>query len=600
MLSSQEWILTGIIAATLLSIASGRIRPDLAAILVLVTLPITGVISFQEAFSGFSRSVVITIIGLFMITQALEDTGIVQWMAARLAHMGGGSEPRLILLFMAAGATLSLVMNNIAAGAVLLPAAVRVGHDSRVPPSKLLIPLSFGTLVGGMATYFTTANIVLSSILRDQGQVRLNMVDFIPTGGLIVLAGLAFMALIGRHLLPDHESVGQAERSVGPARSLYETYALDERLWEVRVTAGSRLVNTALESSGIGEGLGLTVIGIWRGHRFILNPDPLEVVKPDDRLLVLGRHERVYQMSDWGVAIERATNWANGSPESIDLTEVIIPPRSSVVGKSLVDLDFRHKYNATIAALWREGRSFRTDVGKMSLEVGDALLVLGPSSAIVSLAQERDFLVLRSDQVLHPLRPQKAGWALLITVLVLLISIVEIVPTAEAMMIGAAAMALTGCINLDEAYRAIEWRVVFLIAGLLPISIAMINTGLAARVGSTVVDAVAPFGGLALAAGLFILTMLITQAIGGQVAALIIGPIAVTSALQLGVNPQAIAVAVAIACSTAFLTPVAHPVNILMMGPGGYTFGDFFKIGSGMSIVTFVALLVGMVVFWSL
>jgi di/tricarboxylate transporter len=503
-------------------------------------------------------------------------------------------------LFMAAGATLSLVMNNIAAGAVLLPAAVRAGHDSRVPPSKLLIPLSFGTLVGGMATYFTTANIVLSSILRDHGQARLNMMDFFPTGSLIVLAGLAFMALDGRHLLPDHESMEQAENSDEPDGNLYETYALGERLWEVSVAAASRLVNTALVRSGIGQGLGLTVIGIWRGRRFILDPAPLEVIKPDDCLLVLGRGERVHQMRDWGVEIGRATHRANADPESIELTEIIIPPRSSVVGKSLVDLDFRRKYTVTIAAVWREGRSFRTDVGKMPLEVGDALLVLGPSSAIVSLAQERDFLVLQHDQVYRPLRPQKAGWALLITALVLLISIVEIVPTAEAMMIGAAAMALTGCINLDEAYRAIEWRVVFLIAGLLPISIAMMNTGLAERIGTAVVDAVAPFGGLALAASLYIVTMLITQVIGGQVAALVIGPVAVTSALQLGVNPQAVAVAVAIACSTAFLTPVAHPVNILMMGPGGYTFGDFFKIGSRMSIVTFVAMLVGMVVFWNL
>jgi di/tricarboxylate transporter len=352
-----------------------------------------------------------------------------------------------------------------------------------------------------------------------------------------------------------------------------------------------------LWTSQIGHDLGLTVIGIKRGANVMLHPDRAITIRTGDRLLVLGREERVSQMNEWGVEISHATH----IPESaIDLIEAIIPPRSGVVGKTLVGLDFRRKYALTVAALWRGGRSYRTDVGIMPLEVGDALLVLGTPPAITALAKDRDFLVLQSGHLRHPLQPGKAIWALVITALVLLISIIEIVTTAEAMMIGAAAMALTGCIHLDEAYRAIEWRVIFLIAGMLPISLAMVNTGLAARIGDTVVDGVAPAGPLALVAGFFVLTMLVTQLIGGQVAALVIGPIAVTSALDLGVNPQAVAVAVAVACSTAFLTPVAHPVNVLMMGPGGYQFGDFFKVGLGMTVVTFITLLIGMILFWGL
>ena len=596
-MSSQEWALVGIIFASLLAIASGRFRPDLIALLVLVTLPVVGVVSFEEAFSGFSRSVVITIVGLFMITQALEDTGIVQWVAERLRQAGGGAEARLIVLFMAAGAGLSLIMNNIAAGAVLLPAAVQVGRDSQVPPSKLLIPLSFGTLVGGMATYFTTANIILSSILRDQGQTGLSMADFIFTGGLITLAGLGFMALIGRRWLPVRASVGQIAR---PSRDLYDTYALSERLWEVEVPPQSQLVGTSLLRSQIGHELGLTVMGIWRSQRLIPHPEPAEIIHANDRLLLLGREERVRRLTDQGVRLKNPTGNADEKRDyPFHLTEVIIPPRSAAIGKSLADLSLRTKFRVTAVALWREGRSFRTDVGTTPLEVGDALLIMGTPSQIAPLAAERDFLVLQNYE--HPpLQPEKAGWALLITGLVLFLSILELVPTAEAMMIGAAAMALTGCINLDEAYRAIEWRVIFLIAGMLPISIALINTGLAARIGSTVVDTFASFGALALVAGLFMLTMLVTQVIGGQVTALVVGPIAVSAALQLGVNPQAVAVAVASACSAAFLTPIAHPVNVLMMGPGGYTFGDFFRIGLGMTLVTFLALLLGMIVFWGL
>ncbi len=601
MLSSQEWALVGIMAVALLAIGSGRVRADLVALLILVTLPMAGLVSFQEALSGFSRSAVITIIGLFMITQGLEDTGVVRAIAERLRRIGGGSETRLIVLFMAAGATLSLVMNNIAAGAVLLPAAVQVGRQAKVPPSKLLIPLSFGTLVGGMATYFTTANIVLSSILRDQGQTRLNMMDFLPTGGVIVLLGLLFMALIGRRLLPARESVGQAATPYDLSLSLYDTYQLEERLWQVRVPAQSQLAGTPLRLSRIGQELGLTVIGIWRDRHMILNPDPAETIRSDDHLLVLGRAERVQQMERWGVEIVQPNNHLYARPDySIGLTEVLIPPRSAVVGKTLSDLRFRARYGLTAIALWREGRSFRTDVGKMPLEVGDALLMIGKPGSIGALARERDFLILQSEEMQQPRLPHKARWALLITIGVLLLAILEILPTAETTLLGAVAMALTGCINLDEAYRAIEWRVVFLIAGMLPLSTAMIHTGLAVRLGSALVDALAPFGPLALVAGLFVLTMLITQAVGGQTAALMVGPVAVTSAVQLGVNPQATAVAVAIACSAAFLTPIAHPVNVLMMGPGGYTFGDFLKIGLGMTAVTFLGLLAGMHLFWQL
>ena len=600
MLSANEWVLIVIIIITLLLIVSNRLRADLIAILVLATLPLTGIVTYQEALSGFSRSVVITIIGLFIITQALEDAGVVQSIATRLRSIGGGSETRLLSLFMATGAALSLVMNNIAAGAVLLPAAVQVGRESNVPPSKLLIPLSFGTLVGGMATYFTTANIILSSILRDQGQEALSMLDFIPTGGLIAISGLLFMVLLGRFLLPSRESVGQSSSPYLLSRNLTEMYQLHDQLWEVCIQPASQLVGLPLRQSKIGQELGLTVVAIWRGQHALLNPMPEEQIQANDYLVLLGREDRVVHLRDWGVTIGRPDDKRNGQNYFVDLAEVIIPPRSGVLGKSLAELNFRNKYHLTGVALWREGLSFRNDVGTIPLEPGDAFLMVGTPDHIKNLTRERDFLVLQSTHTARPTRPHKAGWAIAITVLVLLASILEIIPTAEAMMIGVAAMALTGCINLDDAYRGIGWRVIFLIAGMLPISIAMINTGLAARIGSAIVTLAAPYGGLALVGGLFLLTMLITQVIGGQVTALVVGPIAVTAALQTGVDPQAVAVAVAIACSAAFLTPMAHPVNVLMMGPGSYTARDFLRVGSGITVVTFITLLVGMRLFWGI
>jgi di/tricarboxylate transporter len=601
MLSTQEFLLLVIILAALIVILTGRLRADVTALLVLLALAISRIVSPDEVLSGFSRPVIITLIGLFVISHSLDETGAVQWLADRLRQMGGGKETRLVLIFMATGALLSLVMNNIAAGAVLLPAAVQVARDSDVPPSRLLIPLAFGTLVGGMATFFTTANIIISDLLVEQGQRGLGMTDFLPTGGLIVLAGLVFMAFIGRRLLPERESVGQHASPRSLSRSLYKTYQLEERMWEVKVLPGCRLVNRPLSQSEIGESLGLTVLAIWRGHQAILTPEPMEAIRAGDYLLVLGREERVEKLGEWGITVGRENG--SGSPRhdySVDLTEVVIPPRSTAVGKSLRDLRFRNKYGLTTVALWREGRSYRTDVGAFPLQVGDALLMVGPVSRIRALAQDRDFLVLQSSHTARPPHPEKMGWAVLITIAVLIVAIFELLPTPEAMLIGAVAMVLTGCLNMDEAYRAIEWQVIFLIAGMLPVSIALVNTGLATRIGDGVVSLLSPFGPLVLLGGVVLLTMLVVQVMGGQVTAVIIGTIAVNMALQLGINPQAVGVAVAIACSTAFLTPIAHPVNVLMMGPGGYRPGDFLRVGIGMTIITFIVLMLGMVLIWGI
>jgi|FLYN01.1.fsa_nt_gi di/tricarboxylate transporter len=601
MLSASEVILIAIVLAALVLIVTNRLRADLIALLVLLTLALTHVVTPEEALSGFSRPVIFTIIGLFIITHALEDTGVMQWVGDHLRSLGGDSEKRLVIMLMGTGVLLALVMNIIAAGAVLLPVAVRVARDSNIRPSKLLIPASFGTLLGGMSTYFATANVIMSSVLQEQGQEGLGITDFMLTGGLIALAGLAYMVLVGRRLLPDRESVGGSLSPHVLARNLYETYRLNERLWEVRVPPGSRLVNVPLSHSHIGEELGIAVIAIWRNHHAILTPGPLERIKANDYLLLLGNEDSVSHLVDWGVLVGRENgHFVRQHDYAVDLTEVVIPPRSNAVGKTLSELRFRSKYGVTTVALWREGQSICSDVGKIPLQVGDALLMVGPARNFRTLAQERDFLVLQSSHAYRPPLPQKAGWALAITALVLLAAIFEIIPTAEAVLAGAVAMVLTGCLNMDEAYRAIEWQVVFLIGGMIPISIAIVNTGLADRVSAWLLGGLSPYGPLALIAGLFLATMLVTQVIGGQVTALIVGPIAVTTALEAGVNPQAIAVAVAIACSTAFLTPVAHSVNVLMMGPGGYTSGDFFRVGFGMTIVSFLALLAGMVLFWGI
>jgi di/tricarboxylate transporter len=597
-LSSQEIELLIIVGLALALIMSNRLRPDLVALLVLLALGLSGILPPEQALAGFSRSAVIAIVGLFVITAALERNGVVQWLADHLARLSGASEPRMIAVFTLAGAVLSLGMNNIAAGAVLLPAAVNVARRAKVPTSRVLMPLGYGTLLGGMATLFTTANIIISGALRSQNQRALSMLDFVPTGGALVIAGTLYILLIGRKLLPRRESVGQMAL---PVADLTATYRLAERLWEVRVQPGSPLISQQLAQSVIGSRTGATVIGLWHGREAKIPPAPADVIAANDILLVLGREDRVRQLEAQGTTIGRdGHHWESARGLPVRLTEVVIAPRSPAIGQTLKGLRFRTKYGLTTVALWREGRSYRTDVADFELEAGDALLMVGPREAVRSLAEEPGYIVLgQTHSAPHP-TPGRARLTVIIAAAALLLSALGVVPTAEAMLAGAAALVLTGCLNMEESYTAIDWRVVVLIAGMLPIGTALVATGLAAQIGAFFSATMASAGPLGLIAGLYLATVVLTQFVGGQVAALIMGPIAVGAAVNLAINPPAVAVAVAIGCSTAFVTPLAHPVNVLMMGPGGYTFRDYVRAGAGLTLVCLATLLLVMPLFWQL
>jgi di/tricarboxylate transporter len=356
-------------------------------------------------------------------------------------------------------------------------------------------------------------------------------------------------------------------------------------------------VGSSLAASAIGAATGTTVLGIWHGREARLPPEPQDVLEANDLLLVLGREDRVRALAAQGLSVGR--NGSSGLARSlpVQLAEVLVAPRAALIGQTLKQLQFRAKYGLTTVALWHRGRSYRTNVGDVALEAGDALLMVGPPARLARLAREQDFIVLDLPTP-APTPGPKALLAALITGLVLLLSAAGLVPTAEAMLAGAAALVLSGAISMDAAYRAVEWRVVTLIAGLLPIGTALVETGLGARIGNALTAALIGYGPLGLVVGFYLAAVLLTQLVGGQVAALILGPIAVSAALGAGVSPQAMGVAVAMACSAAFLSPVAHPVNVLMMEPGGYRAGDFLRIGVGQALVCLLTLLVVMPLFW--
>ncbi|MCY3797944.1 MAG: SLC13 family permease [Chloroflexi bacterium] len=594
MLTTPEITVIGIIAILLGLIFFTRLRIDLIALLVLLMVALTRLVPPSDALSGFSSSVVITIIGLLVITRALEQTGVMQWAARQLQTYGRGSEAKLIALVMSAGAAVSLIMNNVAAGAVLLPAVLQVSRDSGVAASKLMIPLAFGVTVGGMATYFTTANILMSEVLIAQGIAGLGMLDFMPVGGMIVAAGLLYMLVFGRRLLPDRASLTQSFHQV----DLHDTYDLAEQMWQVRVNPGSRLANQTVQESDINAELGLTVAAVWRGRETITIPKSNQMIYPADELLIVGREDRLAQLLAWGNELIESDKHAVQGVLPIEPIEIMIAPRSNAIGKTLSQMKLNRDAGLLAMALWRDGQSFHTDVRKMPLQVGDAILVVGQSSDIQNLSNNSNFILPAGEYSAQATESGKAPYAVGITVMVLALAFLQIAPTPIAMLAGAAAMVLTRCLRMEQFYAAVDWRTIFLVAGMLPLSLALTETGLADRIGAFLELSLTNASPLLLFAVIALLTMLVVQVIGGQVTPLLVGPIAIKAALQMGVDPRAMAVAVAMACSLAFITPMSHPVNILMMGPGGYKFSDFSKVGIGMTIVTLLTMLLGFSLLW--
>jgi di/tricarboxylate transporter len=602
-----------VIVVPLVFIATNRIRLDMAAIRTAIALAIAQLLGVGvlgkpntpddalKALTGLAEPVTVTLFGLFIITRCLDRTGITRWLAKRMLQVSGTSERRLVGLLALSAAFFSLFMNNLAAGALVLPTAMEVSRRTGGKPSKLLIPVAYGSCLGGAATYFTTANIIASDLLRTANppQAPLHILDFTPTGGLIALAGIAFLTLFGNRLLPDREPSTEQSVVRHTGTELEDTYQLGERLWEVRVQPNSPLANCTLADAAIGRRLGLAVAAIWHGRQAIFAPSPEQVIYSGDILLAIGREERVNQLSAQGLKIGRENGNGHISPRGVSFAELVLAPHSRAEGQTLRELEFRRKYGFTAVAIMREGHSHRTDVADMKLHLGDSILVIGSRDRLKNLQRSSDFLVLETDLSDQPVQWKQASIAVIVTVGAIGASIVG-VPVYVAMLIAAVLLLLMGLLTMEEAYRTMEWQAIVLIAGMYPVSLAMVNTGLADLIGKGVISFIAPFGPLGLAAGAYLLTAFLSQIIAGQVTTLITAPILISAAISLHTSPQAIAVASAIACSASFLTPLAHPVNAMMIGPANYKFGNFFRAGAILTVIAFIMLMIGMKLFWNL
>lgn len=603
-MDTQLIITFAILIAALILFLVDKVPSDLVALLVVVALGVSGVLTTQEAFSGFSRSAVITIMAIFILAEALQKTGVTEQVGNILLKVGGKSELRLVVVVMMAGAFLSLFMNNIAAAAVLLPAASGAAKKADVNTSKLLMPLAFGTILGGMATLLTTSNIVINSILHDNNIEGFSLYDFAPVGIPMVIAGVLYVAFIGRKFLPGDSPI---ERTLAPNKEeqsdLITAYHLDENLFRARVPEKSSLIDKPLSESHLREDFGVSVVAIERKNKKMFALSPETEIKDGDTLVLEG-DEDDFKKRDVEPFMEflPASEWSENDLQSprVEVVEAMLAPRSRLIGETLRSAHFREKYGMTALAVWRGDQEIIVDLAEIPLAFGDALLLQGTREKIALLGDDPEIILLASKEETAITVPEKGRAALMIFVATIVLAVILPDLTGAVMLGGALAMMLTRILTTEQAYSSIGWNSIFLVAGMLPMGIALTKTNAAGLMANEVVAVFGGYGSLALLAALFVVTTLLVQAVNGAVVAAVIAPVAIRIAEQTQINPRALAMGVALATSMAFITPLGHPVNVLVMSPGGYNFRDYMRIGIPLSLILFAVAMIFLPLFWRL
>jgi len=777
-------LVLGILAISLVLFISEVIRMDLVALLVLGALAVTGLVDSTQAFAGFSNSAVITVWAMFILSEGLTRTGIADIIGRQVMRIGGKREVPMILVIMITGAVLSAFMNNIGVAALMLPVVVGVARRTRIPASRLLMPLAYSTLLGGLMTLIgTPPNLLIAESMAQNGIAPFELFDFTPLGGAVMLIGVVFVALVGRFLLPTTR--GERGKHVSK-RSLRSRYKLQERTFMLRVPKGSILVGKSLAESRIGASTGLIILSLLRDGRSETLPGRQTIIRGNDGILVQGRLDQFRELRRWSdLVIEReapvlksmvaskvvyaSVTLAEGSPvvselvrdaafrtrfdvavvgllrrdgyrltnltyvplktndkvlvqgeiesieqlekfpdfsavevftpeqlaeqyhadermfvvrlpkhsglvdetlgksrladvfdfrvlavfrdgelrvmprgdevllggdllliegqpgdldvlrglqeleidtkvpahasafesERLTLMDATLDPRSSLAGRSVGELNFRERYGIELAGIWREGETIGTELADERLQVGDALLLLGPRDRLQLLSSDSDFLVL-TPLGQEPPDTRRAPLAAAIMFGVVVTVMLGYAPISISAVIGGTIMVLTGCLNMEQAYRAIDWRAIFLIAGMLPLGTAMQDTGAATYLADQVMELLGDAGPWPVIMGLYILTAMATMIIPTAALVVLMSPIVLSAMSDMGLAPETAMMAVAMAASASFTSPISHPANILVMGPGGYRFVDYLKVGVPLTIVVFITVMVLLPILWPL
>ncbi|WP_409420523.1 SLC13 family permease [Pseudaeromonas sp. ZJS20] len=580
------WVLALLLAAIYCFI-SNRVRADVVALLVIVAFVLSGTLSLEEALAGFSDPNIILIGALFVVGQGLVRTGIAYQLGDLLVKLAGNSETRMLIFLMLAVAALGAVMSSTGVVAIFIPVALSVAHRMAIPASRLMMPLGFAGLISGMLTLVATApNMVINSELMRHHIPGFRFFSFTPFGLLILLAGIGYM-LLARRFLPSRrpQSAGQGRHSM---RDLVRTYHLTGRARRMAVQPDSPLIGRTLDHLQLRVRYGANVIGVerWRRYRRVMvSVSGISEFQAGDVLLIdMDDHNEVRRFCSEAKLepmILRGEYFSSRARE-VGLAEVALIADSSLLGKSVREAGFRSVYGVSVVGIRRDGQVLAGKLVNEPLRLGDTLLVVGNWSLISQLhTYNHDFLLLALPAEVDEMAPARsqALHALLALGLMILMMVTDPVPNVIAALIACLLMGWFRCVDLESAYRAIHWPTLILIVGMLPFALALQKTGGIDLIVHGLLSLIGDHGPRVMLVGLFVLTAVIGLFISNTATAVLMGPIAIGAAQQMGVSPYPMAMTVALAASAAFMTPVSSPVNTLVLGPGEYTFMDFIRIG---------------------
>jgi di/tricarboxylate transporter len=569
--------------------ATEKISVDLITIGLLVALVLGGVLTPAEAFEGFSNEIIIILAAIFVISGALQATGVLDVVGARLLKIASGSATRLVFILMACSSSVSAFMNNTTVTATLTPPVIALARRAKVSASLLLMPLAFASILGGTCTLIgTSTNVAVSGYIKKAGMPEIGMFEITPLGLIIVAVGSTYMMLIGRHLLPVHDDADRTGE-----------YAMREYLSEILVLPGSPLIGQKSFDSDLNI-LDFRILKIIRGKEEFL-PNSRVILDEGDTLLVEGRIEDLLKVKKIeGIEIKPEFKLGDRALESANfrIAEVLLTLQSELPGRTLKEANFRRYYGLTALAIYRHGQTLHEGIGDTVLRVGDLLLVQGPDDRVEALRSLPGLSIL--DEVQEPLYdPRRGLFAVGLFAAAVLIGSFGWMPLSIAFLSAAALAVLLRCISTEKAYEFIDWRLLILIGGMTAFGTAMVKTGAAEYLAGHIVGLLQPFGIMAILAGFFVLTILLTQPMSNAAAALVVLPVAIETAEKLGASERTFAIAVMVAASVSFIAPF-EPSCILVYGPGKYRFMDFVKVGAGLTVILALVVIPLIPIFWKL
>ena len=561
---------------------------DFVALLVLGTLLALGLVTPQEGISGLSNPATVTVAAMFILSAGLQKTGATA-AVGRLMVRFGQSHFTALVVIMGTITVMSAFINNTAAVAVFIPLVMLVANRRKIAASKLLIPLSYASQFGGVCTLVgTSTNLLVSAISEQAGYGAFSMFEFSRMGLILFVAGVLFFLLLGRWLLPERQ-----------AQALSSAYQLGEYVTEMRVRENSPLVGKSVLESQLGKEHDVTVLRILRKGETIWAP-LRQVLKPDHVLLVRGEIGELIRLRD-SMRLELNVDFKlrdeTLQTEDLRLVQALVAPGSNLIGHNLKQLDFRNRYKALVLAIQRRGETIRDKLNTVVLGLGDAMLIQAHEAEITALRSNQNFIVL--DEVPGTALRHKAPLVIGILLAVVGLAAFNVFPILVTALLGCLAMVLTRCLRLEEAYKAVNWQVIFLLAGILPLGIAMQKSGAAGSIAESAVGMVGGMGPVAVLAVVYLMTSVMTDTMSNNAAAVLLAPIAISTAEQIGVDPRPFLMAITFAASTGFSTPVGYQTNTMIYNPGGYKYTDFLRTGVPLSILFWILSVIFIPRLWS-